>query len=164
MAKCKGCGVELLDGTVFCPYCGSQVQVEKEQVEKVEVIDSNGTSYVNEDPSTGTYQFKEKAVFKVFAILGMVFGIVNLSLTFLSFVSSSIPGLAYILSILGVELAVPGFVFSIIGKKSIKNHGKAVFGFVVNLVCMILLFIMAVVFLIKMAEAGEDPYLGGYYY
>ena len=105
MAKCKGCGVELLDGTVFCPYCGSQVQVEK-----VEVIDNNGTSYVNEDPSTGTYQFKEKAVFKVFAILGMVFGIVNLSLTFLSFVSSSIPGLAYILSILGVELAVPGFV------------------------------------------------------
>ena len=94
----------------------------------------------------------------------MIFGIVNLSLTFLSFVSSSIPGLAYILSLLGVELAVPGFVFSIIGKKSIKNHGKAVFGFVVNLVCMILLFIMAVVFVIKMAEAGEDPYLGGYYY
>ena len=46
-------------------------------VENVEVIDSNGTSYVNEDPSTGTYQFKEKAVFKVFALLGMIFGIVN---------------------------------------------------------------------------------------
>ena len=164
MAKCKGCGVELLDGTVFCPYCGSQVQVEKEQVENVEVIDNNGTTYVNENPSTGTYQFKEKAVFKVFATLGMIFGIVNLSLTFLAFVSSEIPALAYILSLFGIEFAVPGFVFSIIGKKSIKNHGKAVFGFIVNLICMILLFIMAVLFMIMVVEAGEDPYLGGYYY
>ena len=31
MVKCKGCGVELLEGTVFCPYCGAQVQTNEEQ-------------------------------------------------------------------------------------------------------------------------------------
>lgn len=160
MVKCKGCGVELLEGTVFCPYCGAQVQTNEEQ--KVDNVSEPKVESYSADSGVSIVP-KEKGAFKVFALLGMIFGIVNMSLTLLSIISD-ITGLSYLIALLGIELAVPGFVFSIIGKKSITNHGKAVFGFIANLVCMILLFILAIVFMISMAEADGGSYGGGYYY
>ena len=35
MSKCPGCGVELLDGTTFCPYCGSKVVNQNEEQQNV---------------------------------------------------------------------------------------------------------------------------------
>lgn len=165
MAKCKGCGVELLDGTVFCPYCGAQVESEQKDVEtKVEVINNDGTTYVNENPATSTYEFKENGAFKVFALLGMIFGIVSLSFILLTLICSGVPEEAWYIACFGVEFAIPGFIFSIIGKRSVRNHGKAVFGFVANLVGMIILFILAVsLIIIAMLEGGYDPSYGVYY-
>ena len=36
MPKCKGCGIELLEGTVFCPYCGQAVEETEKPAEPVQ--------------------------------------------------------------------------------------------------------------------------------
>ena len=163
MAKCKGCGVELLDGTVFCPYCGAQV--EKDEAKNLDFVDVNETSS-NEFEYTGTNEPKQESkAFKIFAILGQVFGIV--SLVFLGFtllMSTTSLEAAGSIAMVGCEFGVPGFVFSIIGKKSKIYRGRAVFGFVANLVCFILLFILAVAFMVAaMLEGGYDPSNGVYF-
>ena len=35
MPKCKGCGIELLEGTVFCPYCGQAVEENEKPAEPI---------------------------------------------------------------------------------------------------------------------------------
>ncbi len=149
MEKCKGCGVELLEGTVFCPYCGSQVEKEQAPVEVINNYEGNNDYFVPK---------KEKKVFKVFALIGMIFGFVNIGSLVLSIITLGIPELAYVIAILGSELSIPGFVFSIIGKKSHTNHGKAIFGFIANLICMILLFIIAFIAIIMSGTSGSGNY------
>ena len=159
MAKCNGCGVELLDGTVFCPYCGAQV--ENEESQNVEVVETNNNQndYTNVDVPK-----QESKAFRVFATLGMIFGIVTLSFLLLTILSGDVPEAAWLIACFGFEFAIPGFIFSIIGKKSVYSHGKATFGFIANLVGMILLFILAISFSIAaIAEGGYDPSIGGYY-
>lgn len=162
MAKCKGCGVELLEGTVFCPYCGAQVEKEESKdVEVVEVVEINDTQeYTGVDIPK-----QESKAFKVFATLGMVFGFVSIGFGLLSLMASANPESAYSISAVGCDFAIPGFVFSIIGKKSQTHRGKAVFGFIANLICMILLFILTVAFLVIaiMEEGSFDPSYGVYY-
>ncbi|MBQ4570420.1 MAG: zinc ribbon domain-containing protein [Bacilli bacterium] len=157
MAKCKGCGVELLDGTVFCPYCGAQV--EKDEAKNVEVVETQN-DFVDVDAPK-----QESKAFSVFATLGMVFGFVTLFFLLITLLSAEDPEGAWLIACFGFEFGIPGFVFSIIGKRSKNHRGKATFGFIANLVGMILLFILAVVFLTMamIAEGGYDPTIGGYY-
>lgn len=157
MAKCKGCGVELLDGTVFCPYCGAQV--EKDEAKNVEVVETQN-DFVDVDAPK-----QESKAFTVFATLGMIFGFVTLFFLLITLLSAEDPEGAWLIACFGFEFGIPGFVFSIIGKRSKNHRGKATFGFIANLVGMILLFILAVVFLTMamLAEGGYDPTIGGYY-
>lgn len=157
MAKCKGCGVELLDGTVFCPYCGTQV--EKDEAKNVEVVETQN-DFVDVDAPK-----QESKAFTVFATLGMIFGFVTLFFLLITLLSAEDPEGAWLIACFGFEFGIPGFVFSIIGKRSKNHRGKATFGFIANLVGMILLFILAVVFLTMamLAEGGYDPTIGGYY-
>ena len=157
MAKCKGCGVELLDGTVFCPYCGAQV--EKDEAKNVEVVETQN-DFVDVDAPK-----QESKAFSVFATLGMVLGFVTLFFLLITLLSAEDPEGAWLIACFGFEFGIPGFVFSIIGKRSKNHRGKATFGFIANLVGMILLFILAVVFLTMamIAEGGYDPTIGGYY-
>ena len=162
MAKCKGCGIELLDGTVFCPYCGSQVQ--KDETKNIEILnDDNATP---QSVSVASSITTERGPFKVFAIIGMVFGIIVLSLDGLSLLSLGIPLVSAYLAAFGLELALPGLIFSIIGMKSRKNHGKAIFGLIASIVCLVLSFILIFVaaFLFVQQGGTTDDIYGGYYF
>lgn len=167
MPKCEGCGVELLEGTVFCPYCGAQVkkdepanpefvEVEKEQ-EQAEFGDQVLNTYVPK---------KESGAFKVFSILGMVFGIIVLCFVGLTILTMDTPVVGLYLSAFALEFSVPGLIFSCIGKKSVRYHGKAVFGFVANLVCLILSFILLFVCAFAFIAQGGSPedVTGGFYF
>ena len=169
MEKCKGCGVELLDGTVFCPYCGTQVQnfEQKNEANSAEVLDFE--NQFNESPVDVVDSPnipKEKVVFKIFAIIGMVFGIINLVLTNLSILLLGEPDAALELIFLGLYLAVPGFVFGCIGKKSISNRSKGLFAFIANLICLIVLIIVLVIAIILISlfltDSGSGD--GGFYF
>ncbi len=163
MAKCKGCGVELLDGTVFCPYCGTQVATNEEQ--EVQVVNELNQDGFNETVNVD-YQApkQESKAFKVFATLGQIFGIVALVFIGLTLLSAGVPESAWFVACMGLELAIPGFVFSIIGKKSKNYRGKATFGFIANLIGIIVLFLLAVVLLtIAMLEGEYDPNNGFYF-
>ena len=167
MAKCKGCGVELLDGTVFCPYCGAQVlNNEENQVEVVNEVKEGNE--INNDGNFNTTQLKkESGASKVFAIIGMVFGILVLVFNGLSLMNiGNAPLLAAYLAAFALEFSVPGMIFSIIGKKSYSNHGKAVFGFVANLVSLILSFILLFIAVFAFIEQGgsTDDIYGGFYF
>lgn len=157
MVKCEGCGVELLEGTVFCPYCGAQIK--SKEATPVEIIDNaNGDTYSYGEPK------KENKAFKVFAVLGMVFGWINLGLLFISTVTFNTLVLPYLAVLGGLELSVPGLVFSCIGKKSTSNRGKAKFGFIVNLLSIIIFFILFIVLSILIESSGSSGLDGGYYF
>ena len=161
MAKCKGCGTELLDGTVFCPYCGAQVEKdESKNLEYAEVVETTNDQFVDVDAPK-----KESKAFTVFAIIGMALGFATIFFILLTLLSHSVPESAMYIACLGYEAAIPGFVFSIIGRKSKIHRGKATFGFIANLVGMILLFILIVIFLVLavLSEGGYDPSIGSYY-
>ena len=163
MAKCKGCGTELLEGTVFCPYCGAQVEKdEAKNVEFVDVVETSNNQYEYTDTDAPK---QESKVFGVFATIGMILGFVTLFFLLITLLSAEDPEGAWLIACFGFEFGIPGFVFSIIGKRSKNHRGKATFGFIANLVGMILLFILAVVFLTMamIAEGGYDPTIGGYY-
>ena len=156
MAKCNGCGVELIDGTVFCPYCGAQV--EKSEEKEVEVIDNFNSNF---DDVLNTPVQKEKTVFKVFAIISMIAAILVLILNGLSVLSLSDPMTSLFLAAYALEFSLPGFIFGCIGRKSTSQRGKATFGFVANLICLILAFILifyAAFIFVAQGGSVEDIY------
>ena len=163
MCKCPGCGVELLDGTTFCPYCGSKVvnQNEESQTADKQANENVVLEKVNETVITVP---QDKKVFKVFAVIGQALAIVTLVAIGLSLLLLGIPQLGYIIAAVGAEASVPAFVFGIIGKKSRSERGKAKFAFIVGLIGTIVLTILVIVFvvLIALSESGSSG--GGFTY
>lgn len=163
MCKCPGCGVELLDGTTFCPYCGSKVvkQNEESQTADKQANENVVLEQVNETVITVP---QDKKVFKVFAVIGQALAIVTLVAIGLSLLLLGIPQLGYIIAAVGAEASVPAFVFGIIGKKSRSERGKAKFAFIVGLIGTIVLTILVIVFvvLIALSESGSSG--GGFTY
>ena len=163
MCKCPGCGVELLDGTTFCPYCGSKVvnQNEESQTADKEANENVVLEQANETVITVP---QDKKVFKVFAVIGQALAIVTLVAIGLSLLLLGIPQLGYIIAAVGAEASVPAFVFGIIGKKSRSERGKAKFAFIVGLIGTIVLTILVIVFvvLIALSESGSSG--GGFTY
>lgn len=94
---------------------------------------------------------QEEGPWKVFATLGLVFGIVGLVLSF-----------AYGA---GMGFAVPGLVFSILGKKSVINGGKAKTGLVLNIIAIALAIIafIAIVVLIPIIASAASGALDSIY-
>ena len=94
----------------------------------------------------------------------MIIGLVNLGLMLISFATFSVPELSYVAVLSGMEISVPGFVFSCIGKKSTSNRKKANLGFVLNLIAMIVFFILLVVLSFLLESTGTGGYDGGFYF
>ena len=163
MSKCPGCGVELLDGTTFCPYCGSKVvnQNEESQTADKQANENVVLEQVNETVITVP---QDKKVFKVFAVIGQALALVTLVAIGLSLLLLGLPQLGYIIAAVGAEASVPAFVFGIIGKKSRSERGKAKFAFIVGLIGTIVLTILVIVFvvLIALSESGSSG--GGFTY
>jgi hypothetical protein len=197
MPKCKGCGIELLEGTVFCPYCGQAVEeiekpaepVQPEQNEQPEQPQFEQPQYGAPQygqpqygapqygqPQYGAPQYgqpyygaplpkRENKGATVCAIIGMVLGIITLVFTFLTMVGGAAdPFAGYALGIVGIEFALPGIILSSIGKKSYSNRGKAIFGLIVSIIGIVLMFILAVAFMVTAMEEGYDiSDIYGYY-
>ena len=179
MPKCKGCGIELLEGTVFCPYCGQAVEetekpaepVQPEQPEQPEQPQFEQPQYGQ--PQYGAPQYgqpyygaplpkRENKGATVCAIIGMVLGIITLVFTFLTIVGGTAdPFAGYVLGAFGIEFALPGIILSSIGKKSYSSRGKAIFGLIVSIIGIVLMFILAVAFMVIAMEEGYD--IGGIY-
>lgn len=111
MAFCKNCGTQLDDNYKVCPNCGQPVVAQPAQQEAAPVA--------VEEP---------KGPWKVFAILGLVFGIVGLVLSWASFG--------------GLIISVVALVFSILGLKSKAKHGMAVAGLVLSIIALALSLIL----------------------
>ena len=189
MPKCKGCGIELLEGTVFCPYCGQAVeetekpaeQVQSEQPEQPQFEQPQYGAPQYGQPQYGAPQYgqpqygqpyygaplprRENKGATVCAIIGMVLGIITLVFTFLTMIAGTADPLSgYVLGVVGIEFALPGIILSAIGKKSYSNRGKAIFGLIVSIICIVLMFILAVAFFVIAMEEGYDiSDIYGYY-
>jgi hypothetical protein len=207
MPKCKGCGIELLEGTVFCPYCGQAVEETEKPAEPVQPEQNEQPEQPQfEQPQYGAPQYgqpqygapqygqpqygapqygqpqygapqygqpyygaplpkRENKGATVCAIIGMVLGIITLVFTFLTMVGGAAdPFAGYALGIVGIEFALPGIILSSIGKKSYSNRGKAIFGLIVSIIGIVLMFILAVAFMVTAMEEGYDiSDIYGYY-
>jgi hypothetical protein len=207
MPKCKGCGIELLEGTVFCPYCGQAVEETEKPAEPVQPEQNEQPEQPQfEQPQYGAPQYgqpqygapqygqpqygapqygqpqygapqygqpyygaplpkRENKGATVCAIIGMVLGIITLVFTFLTIVGGAAdPFAGYALGIVGIEFALPGIILSSIGKKSYSNRGKAIFGLIVSIIGIVLMFILAVAFMVTAMEEGYDiSDIYGYY-
>ena len=189
MPKCKGCGIELLEGTVFCPYCGQAVEETEKPAEPVQPEQNEQPEQPQfEQPQYGAPQYgqpqygqpqygqpqygqpqygaplprRENKGATVCAIIGMVLGIITLVFTFLTIVGGTAdPFAGYVLGAFGIEFAIPGIILSAIGKKSYSNRGKAIFGLIVSIIGIVLMFILAVAFCVIAMEEGYD--IGGIY-
>ena len=194
MPKCKGCGIELLEGTVFCPYCGQAVEETEKPAEPVQSEQNEQPEQPQfEQPQYGAPQYgqpqygqpqygqpqygapqygqpyygaplprRENKGATVCAIIGMVLGIITLVFTFLTMVAGTAdPFAGYVLGAFGIEFAIPGIILSAIGKKSYSNRGKAIFGLIVSIIGIVLMFILAVAFCVIAMEEGYD--IGGIY-
>ena len=92
----------------------------------------------------------------------MVLGIITLVFTFLTIVGGTAdPFAGYVLGAFGIEFALPGIILSSIGKKSYSNRGKAIFGLIVSIIGIVLMFILAFAFCFIAMEEGYD--IGGIY-
>lgn len=132
MAFCKKCGAQLEDGAKFCPKCGATQEEAAPQVAPIAAapVEDNGP-------------------WKVFAILGLVFGIVGLVFCW-AYGSGGL-------------ISATGLVFSILGKKSTTKAGNATAGLILSIIGLALsvIFFIGCIACVACAAEAVDPY---YYY
>jgi len=59
---CKNCGKELKEGSSFCGFCGTKVEIEEENTTPIEVVDEQVEANVEEKVEVETTQAEEKKV------------------------------------------------------------------------------------------------------
>lgn len=105
---CKYCGKEIDNDSKFCPYCGEEVDNEQNEVVEIERPNEDG----DVTPSKGPWN--------AFAKVGYILGLLGFILSFFT---------------IGLEAAVPGLVFSILGKRAsedeLKEKAKKGLGFAI---------------------------------
>lgn len=109
---CTNCRTKLVDGSKYCPYCGTEFDEEKIIV-----------------PSAPKYPYEANRYNK-FSILSLIFGIVSICFTWIPFV-----GLIFL------PLSILGIVFGAIGRKGYKNiyiEKRTKVGFTLSLIATIL--------------------------
>ena len=130
MAFCKKCGAQLEDGAKFCPKCGATQEQAAPQAAPVAAA-----------------PVADQGPWKVFAILGLVFGIVGLVFFWFNFG--------------GFFISATGLVFSILGKKSVSKKGMATAGLVLSIIGLALGLTMTIACFACAAcatEAAEELY------
>ena len=139
---CRRCGNKLNDGDLFCSKCGSKVETEIEEVvfpePVVDVVEESETQAIEEtvvnvevEATPVAEETKEpRGPWKVFAIIGYVYGIVALACMLFPFFSFA--------------MSVEGIVFSALGKKSIAKREKADKGLSMNITACIINYIWSI--------------------
>ncbi len=133
--KCKYCGYENIEEAKFCAGCGENLAEEKLETIEPEVVQE-------QEPHV-------PKCFDVFAKLGFGLGLGGL--------------IACIFAGIGYTICAPGIVFSILGKRSIKYHGKANAGLVLSIIGTVVGFIIYVV-VVALIELWAGNTGSGYYY
>ena len=138
--------------------------------EKVEIYEED---YIEEGP-------KDTGPWKVFAIIGMILGIASIALAFIAICSAFVAdyeGYASYMYTYGDDYAtsytamftffaapvyamsfafttgIPGLIFSILGRKSINNKGKAVTGIILSPIGMALAGLAYIILIALMVSA-----------
>ena len=96
--KCNNCNAELLEGSSFCPYCGTKC--ESVVAQKVEVLNNEPKEAVQIEPGC----------WAVFARISRILGIVTISTFWIP-----------IFGLFAIIPGIPGIVFGGLGKNSKKN-------------------------------------------
>ncbi len=136
--KCNVCGKENIDEAKFCAGCGNEL-VETVEAEVIEGTTAN-------EPETPHVP----KCFDVFAKLGFGLGLGGL--------------IGCILLGFGCVVAMPGIVFSALGKKSIKYHNKAKKGLVLSILGTVIGIIVYFAFCIILGIIAGLAESGYYYY
>lgn len=154
MNKCLNCGAEFVNDN-FCPYCGTR-------------LNNDSVGQVLDNQSNDDQVIKPNKTWDVFANLGLILGIVGIIANFLAIIIAANPDLLDIaVSFLSIgEMAIPGLVFSILGKKSLLKSGKAKVGIALNIIGIILSVIAVIVYVVVLITVlGEITFgpSGGIY-
>ena len=142
---CRRCGNKLNDGDLFCSKCGSKVENDIEEVVFPEPVVVEETTPVVEETvidveeettpvvEEATNEVKEpRGPWKVFAIIGYVYGIVSL-------VSILIPFYSF-------AMAIDGIIFSALGVRSTVYNKKAKKGLTMNIISCVVNYIWSIIF------------------
>ncbi|MBP5444894.1 MAG: zinc-ribbon domain-containing protein [Acholeplasmatales bacterium] len=135
---CKKCGMQVEEGSRFCPTCGNDltkdIYQEKEddffkEYDKKEEVESNNTNV------------QEPMSYKVFAIIGFVSGIVSICLCWIPWM---------------FNVSIPGMIFSKVGYKSKTKSSNAKTGFALSLVATIINIIITIALLVFIIIYAKD--------
>ena len=152
---CNKCGAALSDGDAFCSACGAPVQpvdTPAQAPDQPVEVPAQVPVPVPDQPVTGSGQpVVPVAVDKpapgsrsvIFTILGLVFGILSVSLCWLSFLPFIPFALILVIALIPFIL---GLTFSIIGlvKKNGGAKGLAITGLIVSVIGLLLSIIFMV--------------------
>ena len=137
---CKKCGMEVSESDKFCPTCGNDLTVK-------EVISDDPFEKIEKKETKEVAASDDKVVYKVFAIISYVTGIVSLCLVWVPFMFYA---------------SIPGIVLGKLGENSKSKNSQAKKGFVMSIVATVINVILTIVFFIVIAiiakETGEDIY------
>ena len=138
---CIKCGKEISDNVNFCPSCGAKVEVvlkaEEVVVESVEeeVVETVVASQpVSTEPHVA-------GVWKTFAKLAKVFGIVSISTCWIP-----------VFGLMMLTLSMPGIAFGALGmskgkaSKAVKSSGTI--GMILSIIATVLAFVFYVLFIV----------------
>ena len=134
---CKKCGMEVSESDKFCPTCGADLT--KQNIEQVEENDPFEKIEKKEDANLSK---ADKVVYKVFAIVSFVTGIVSLCLVWVPFIFYG---------------SIPGIVLGKLGESSTTQKDKAKRGFIMSIVATAINIVWTIVFIaLIMTFAKEE--------
>ena len=134
--KCNNCNAELLDGTEFCPYCGTKTEYTSDKKEpEIEVLNNQTKEEVDTEPGC----------WAKFAQISNILGTITISTFWIPF-----------LGLLSMFPGIPGIVFGGLGKNSKKEDVKTIAesGFTKSLVGTILSVVSYFVWVIIIVVAS----------
>lgn len=124
---CSGCGIDLQDNVVSCPYCGT-----KNEYAKVEHKVVKG----------------DLKVWQIFAAISGFISFINVFFTAISLVSIFswiIIAISIFTELIVLNIGVLGIIFGALGMKSIVSHDKAKTALILNIITYALSFILFII-------------------
>ena len=134
--KCNNCNAELLDGTEFCPYCGTKTEYTSDKKEpEIEVLNNQSKEEVDTEPGC----------WAKFAQISNILGTITISTFWIP-----------LFGLFSIFPGIPGIVFGGLGKNSKKDDVKPIAesGFTKSLIGTILSVVSYFVWIIIIAIAS----------
>ena len=134
---CKTCGMEVSENDKFCPTCGADLSKQKTEEKEDDPFEK-----VEKKSDSVNVSKTDKVVYRVFAIISFVTGIVSLCLVWVPFMFYS---------------SIPGIVLGKLGESSTSQKDKARKGFVMSIVATVINVIWTITFIaLIMTFAKEE--------